>query len=336
MPEQSTEKEELQKTPLELFEIKVTPTDEEVNSLEWIRKNPGKKVISFRDVDGKDRQMFYEPKTDDPRYSEVGEEEIELPEHITVVRDKKIGRKLIAKGGDWKKAGSGWWTAMNIPQEGHYAGVEQHPYIATIYDLAVTSAGQIYLIMEYLPNETIQTWAEEPHSIEEVGEIIDKISSALTNIHTKRKLVYADMKPLNIGLDSEFNPKLIDFELAIQLSENGTTVNSYARTYHYAAPEQKGTDFNALTIQTDVYGLAATIFAIFVGTENEFETYCTREEFEKDQIDQIPFREDYLERLSEKQRKKISKVLRKGLSKNPEDRHKSIKEFNQAFQDAIK
>lgn len=313
---------------LELYDIEIHPVNEAVNTLSWIKDHPGIKSFNFKNIHGQNRNFTYEVNNQ-IRFTSANTNH-KLPEHIVPVFDEKLGRLVIAKSGF-----KGWWSeVVNESQEAHITGADAHPGIVAIHGLAANKEGSLYIIMEYLPNGSMEEWIQSTHTLKSIGRVVNKISDALHHVHTKRKVAFLDMKPLNIGFDSEWNPKLIDFGISQKLDQDGKAPNPLSITPLYAAPEQS--DIEELTVQTDIYSFAATIFSIFTSATESTDTKNLREIFEDDAYATIPFREEYDRVLNDKQKSELTKVIRKALSKNPEERQKTVLEFNQEFQQALK
>lgn len=326
------EKELLQPST-HLYEIKITETSDPVNTLKWIHEHPGIKSFTITDVGGTKHSYLYEIKTDKPRYASMVSSDYNLPEHIIPMYDNKLGRRVVAKA-SIKPIQSSWYKFADPSTEAHTAAVYEHPYIASVHDLASDSEGDLYIIMEYLPNGTLLEWIKRPKSISDVAKVVEKISTALYHIHTVKKLVYADMKPFNVAFDRDNNPKILDFELAQRLREDGTSQN-IAGTYDYQSPEQS--KMKPLTPLTDLYSFAATIFTILtMESYNLSATKDVRLEFERNNSSSIPFKKDYEKQLTKRQKDLLAKVLHKALNRSPQERQTSVLEFNKEFQAALK
>jgi serine/threonine protein kinase len=88
------------------------------------------------------------------------------------------------------------------------------------------------------------------------------VADALGYAHA-REIVHRDVKPSNIMVDSEFNPMLIDFGIAVGLddrNERATRTGLFIGSPQYAAPEQIKGDRNEIGPWTDVYGLGAVLY----------------------------------------------------------------------------
>jgi serine/threonine protein kinase len=92
-------------------------------------------------------------------------------------------------------------------------------------------------------------------------------AKGLEYLHDKANppVIYRDLKPSNILLDEDFNPKLSDFGLA-KLGPLGDKIQISSRvmcTYGYCAPEYTKTGH--LTMKSDVYSFGVVLLELITG-----------------------------------------------------------------------
>jgi len=120
-----------------------------------------------------------------------------------------------------------------------------HPNIATIYDEFEVDEGVGYLILEYVPGQTLsERIAKKPLKLEEALTIALQIAEAMAAAH-EHDVVHRDLKPSNIKITSEGKVKVLDFGLAKAvrgeaLDEQSTVTESgrVIGTPAYMSPEQ--------------------------------------------------------------------------------------------------
>ena len=142
-----------------------------------------------------------------------------------------------------------------------------HPGVATIFDFDV-QGGFDFLVMEYVAGGTLESRLERgPVPIEDILNMGAAIADALDNAH-RQGILHRDLKPGNIVLTADNQPKILDFGLAVLLSggkatgrmtEPGMVVGSLP----YMAPEQLFGE--ADDSRTDIYALGALLFEMTTG-----------------------------------------------------------------------
>jgi serine/threonine protein kinase len=92
-----------------------------------------------------------------------------------------------------------------------------HPNICQIYDI-----GPNYLVMEYVDGMPVFSSGQEPISQDKALRLATQIVSAMEAAHAKG-IVHRDLKPANILLTAGGMIKLLDFGLAKQSAESGSS-----------------------------------------------------------------------------------------------------------------
>ncbi|MBL7187029.1 MAG: serine/threonine-protein kinase [Phycisphaerae bacterium] len=140
-----------------------------------------------------------------------------------------------------------------------------HPNIAVIHDIIEQDESAGYLILEYVPGETLaQRIAREPLNLEEALSISQQIAEAVSAAHEK-SVVHRDLKPGNIKITPEGKVKVLDFGLAkasVGESRSGeaavTQPGHVMGTPAYMSPEQargKETDH-----RTDIWSFGCIMY----------------------------------------------------------------------------
>ena len=138
-----------------------------------------------------------------------------------------------------------------------------HPYIINIYDVASEGDNQ-YIVMEYVDGVTLKEYMQEHKlSLNAVLEIGVRLADALQHAHSQ-KIIHCDIKPQNILLDQNMNPKIADFGIA-KMVTNQTMVysKSVMGSVHYISPEQASG--GQITASSDVYSLGIVLFEMLTG-----------------------------------------------------------------------
>ena len=144
------------------------------------------------------------------------------------------------------------------------AGME-HPHIARLLDGGVSDEGAPYFVMELVHGVALTAYVrQEGLSQLERLNLFLKICDAVHYAH-QRLVVHRDLKPDNILVEANREPKLLDFGIAKIVSGNlSVETATGAMTPAYAAPEQLlGQPISTLT---DVFALGAILYELLTNT----------------------------------------------------------------------
>jgi serine/threonine protein kinase len=138
-----------------------------------------------------------------------------------------------------------------------------HPGLVTVYD-ADPGSETPYVVLELIEGSTLrERVADGPMDVKDVRRVGAALADALAHVHT-RGLVHRDVKPSNILLDADGQPRLADFGLVrftdgASLTRTGHVVGTAA----YLAPEQvRGQE---VTAAADVYALGLVLLECLTG-----------------------------------------------------------------------
>jgi len=145
-----------------------------------------------------------------------------------------------------------------------------HPHVIDVYDAGTLADGRPYLVMELCPagslNDALRRHGPMPAA--QVRDIGIRLADALAAAHASGVL-HRDIKPANILVNRFGMVGLSDFGLASIISAHGEqTASREALTPAYSSPEMfRGEE---PTVLTDVYSLAATLYALLAGRPPRF------------------------------------------------------------------
>jgi hypothetical protein len=181
----------------------------------------------------------------------------------------------------------GRFVALKIILAGPYAGADhlarfrleaeavarlQHPGIVQIHEIG-THAGRAYLALEYVAGGSLGRRCDgRPLPPRHAAEMVEKLTQAVQYAHDQG-ILHRDLKPGNVLLGADGQPKIIDFGLAKRLdSDSGSTPSgpqtqsgAILGTPGYMAPEQAGGRRGAVGPAADVYALGAILYELLTG-----------------------------------------------------------------------
>lgn len=175
-----------------------------------------------------------------------------------------------------------------------------HTYIPQVYDFVVED-GVVYTVMDYIEGESLDKPLKrgERFSQPEVVRWACQLLEALAYLHSRppHGILHADIKPANIMLTPQGDIRLIDFNIALALGEEGAVRVGFSRGY--ASPEHYGMDLTSgedtslmerddtaktelmtapgsggytsprravlLDVRSDIYSAGATLYHLFTG-----------------------------------------------------------------------
>jgi serine/threonine protein kinase len=146
-----------------------------------------------------------------------------------------------------------------------------HPNIATIYEELKEEEGVGYLVLEYVPGQTLaEQIAKGPLKLQEALTIALQIAEAVATAH-EHDVIHRDLKPGNIKITPEDKVKVLDFGLAKAVGgealDEQTTVTEPGRvigTPAYMSPEQargKPTDK-----RSDIWSFGCVLYEMLTAT----------------------------------------------------------------------
>lgn len=174
---------------------------------------------------------------------------------------RQVALKLLRPG-----QAQGEMLARFVREANLLARVE-HPGIARVYE-AGSVDGVPYLAMEYVEGETLGQWFEKHRP--EATLVLQLLLALARAVHVAhlRGVIHRDLKPDNILIDAEGQPKILDFGVARALDEEAggmTRHGDLVGTLAYMSPEQLHGDLALLDARSDVYALGAIGYELLGG-----------------------------------------------------------------------
>ncbi|MEO7349022.1 MAG: protein kinase [Terrimesophilobacter sp.] len=206
------------------------------------------------------------------------------------------------------------------------AQLSAHPSILTVYQAGVSSDGRPFLVMELCSPGLSDRYRRERIPVADILQIAIKIGSAVETAH-RDGVLHRDIKPSNILTTAYGHPVLSDFGIASTLSESGHR-EAVGMSIPWSAPEVL-MDETSGTVSSEVWSLGATVYSLLAG----------RSPFE------IPGESnkstDLISRINRAKPQPIGRsdvpesleaLLRKTMSRKPEQRPASVMEFVRGLQ----
>jgi tetratricopeptide (TPR) repeat protein len=207
----------------------------------------------------------------------------------------------------------------------------EHPSITRLLDGgAWTPPGgreaQPYIVMEYVEGLPLTTYSKQHNlTLPQRLHLFRRVCDALSYAH-RQLVVHRDVKPGNILVTADGNPKLLDFGISRLLDptkKSGAaslaTTSFAAMTPDYASPEQvRGEPVSTLT---DVYALGAVLYELLAGRRaHQFSTH-----------DPLEIAWEICERDVEPPAidGELDLIVLKAMQKEPARRYQSVEQFSE-------
>ncbi|MHC4564622.1 MAG: protein kinase domain-containing protein, partial [Planctomycetota bacterium] len=159
---------------------------------------------------------------------------------------------------------------MRFKREAELLASLNHPNIAAIHDIIERKDDTGYLVLEYVPGQTLaQRIAHRPLKLKEALSIGRQIAEAVSAAHNTG-IVHRDIKPGNIKITPDGRVKVLDFGLAKPTSEEDTIrdntitqAGSIIGTPAYMSPEQiRGEPIDR---RTDIWSFGCVLYEMLTG-----------------------------------------------------------------------
>jgi serine/threonine-protein kinase len=200
-----------------------------------------------------------------------------------------------------------------------------HPNLART--LAVGREGDVhFMVMEYIPGESLYDMVKSPQvgplRVPDAARLFLKLLDGLEAAHNAG-LVHRDIKPSNVMITPDGEVKLLDLGLARALDdERGLTrANTVLGTLDYASPEQLR-DASKADLRSDLYSLGCTLYFAMAGRAPFEGGDMINKIFKQRMEDPEP-----LEALARGVPSAFATIVRKLMSKQPEERYQTCAEL---------
>jgi hypothetical protein len=195
-----------------------------------------------------------------------------------------------------------------------------HSNVARIYNLGQPDETP-HFVMEYVDGVPL-TQAARPLNLRQKAEMMHKVVLAAEFLH-QNHVIHRDLKPGNILVGADLEPKLLDFGLAMPLGERERLTRSGVAvgTPRYFSPEQARAD-SPLDARSDVFSLGTILYELLTGVlpfqgitlDEEIQNLCNKDPL-------LP------RRVSPDIPGELQNICMKALEKNPDDRYASAREM---------
>jgi serine/threonine protein kinase/formylglycine-generating enzyme required for sulfatase activity len=200
------------------------------------------------------------------------------------------------------------------------AGLD-HPHIVPVYDVGGTEDCSCFIVSKYVEGCTLaQRIRDYRPSVNESATLVATVAEALHYAHRKG-LVHRDIKPGNILLDTDGEPHVADFGVALR-EENLGRGPKFAGTPAYMSPEQARGEGHRVDGRSDVFSLGVVLYELLVGRPP------FRADSQAELLEQVTTHEPRpLRQIDEGIPKEVERICFKTLAKRASERYMTAQDM---------
>lgn len=230
---------------------------------------------------------------------------------------------------------------QRFKQESNAVSALRHPNIVTVFDYGLMdSNGTPYLIMDYLEGDVLSDILKREKQLtpERAIPLFAQACDALAHAHDQG-VIHRDIKPSNLLVRKEKNGEesltIFDFGIAKMLGQDGSTIHKLTTSGEvfgsplYMSPEQCSGEH--VGKKTDTYSLACVLYEALTGQPplggtSPMETLMKHVNEDPPTLSEVAPGLDIPGQLED--------AIMQALSKNPDDRQESMREFRDQILEA--
>jgi len=213
--------------------------------------------------------------------------------------------------------------------EARVAAALSHPAIVVVHDVGRDlESGSLFIAFEYLQGQTLsELTAADRLEWREALRIAGRLADALHHAHA-RGVVHRDIKPGNVMVLPNGDPKIMDFGIAKIAATHLTAAGEFFGTPSYMSPEQALGD--AVDGRSDIFSLGSVTYLMLTGLK-AFDAPSVPAVLNRVARNDPPPPSQFVPSLPAA----VDQIVMRALAKRPSDRYADGRAMAEDIEDAL-
>lgn len=232
--------------------------------------------------------------------------------NVYLVLDKSLRKQWCLKEILLTEAGKNKIELRSLVREANIMKGLSHPAIPRIVTME-SEGDSLFIVMDFVDGVSLQAVLDQKKRLSEQETVTwsQQIASVLGYLHSlPQPVIYRDMKPANVMIQSDGHIRLLDFGISEIISPENPVIKEAVGTKGYAPPEQTrvGVPYD---LRSDIYSLGLTMYYMLTGVNPAV----------------YPTRTRSIREVDESLSKGLDYIIRKCTEPDPNYRYQSIEEL---------
>jgi CHAT domain-containing protein/tetratricopeptide (TPR) repeat protein len=218
----------------------------------------------------------------------------------------------------------------SLRREGKLLAQCDHPNLVRVIDLDMHN-GRALVVMEHVPGLSLEQYVlQHRPGARQAALIVAKLARAVSYLHS-RGIIHQDIKPKNVLIDTQGEPRLIDLGLARQDDAwTGEADKTTGGTAVYMSPEQAMGLVDRIGPATDLFGLGGLLYFLLCRRPLYQGASSASVRWQAMRVQYVPIRQ-----LNPRVPRRLERLCSRALAREPECRPRSAQEMERALRRAL-